>query len=49
LRKKTEDENARRFFQSEELRESVFRRKAAAASRANATSRVRLETARMDG
>ena len=37
LRKKTEDENARRFFQSEELRESVFRRKAAAASRANAT------------
>ena len=37
LRKKTAEENARRFFQSEELRESVFRRKAAAASRANAT------------
>ena len=34
--KKTADENARRFFQTEEAREAAFRAKAAAASRANA-------------
>ena len=37
LQKKTADANARRYFQSEEAREAAFRKKAAAASRANAT------------